>query len=193
MTTHLFDASLYDEAQQLNKRTSREDLTTGTLIDSLAFSRDAVKRLDEEFDDHVAEYKEAMKPYEVDRKALKAVFEGAAKKFEERLLSIFKKQKSLPEETNNGVRLTVALLPRLGLKKGILWGDTARDGDVVGVAVQDDECVIDMIPMDFLLPLDQCIDWKAVQALQKEGKELPPWVEQFDQISLRTKLPEVTE
>lgn len=180
--THLFDESLYAEAQQFNKRAGRDDLTTPTLIESLAFSRDAVRRLDEEYKEHIKPFKDSMKPYETDRSALKKVFEGAAEKFEERLLSIFKKQKSLPEETNNGVRLTVALLPRLGLAADVVW-DAVRFNSKSG----------HIYPEDFLLPPEQCIDWKKVQAAKEAGEELPPWIEQFNAISFRTKLPEVIE
>lgn len=190
--SHLYDESLYAEAQQLNKRTSREDLTTPTLIESLAFSRDAVRRLDDEYKDHIKPYKEAMKPFEADRSALKKVFEGASAKFEERLLAVFKRDKSLPEETNNGVRLTVALLPRLGVKKGYAWMEGAT-GVLVPTPNPTKKGEATLIEQKYLLPLDQCIDWKAVQAAQEAGEELPEWVDQFDQVSFRTKLPEVIE
>lgn len=192
MTTHLFDASLYDEAQQLNKRTSREDLTTNTLIESLAFSRDAVRRLDEEFDEHVGEFKEAMKPYEVDRKALKAVFEGAASKFEERLVAILRRDKNLPSETNNGVRLTIAMLARISLHKVLMLPQTFKGVKLIDGTLTEDKKGVTIEPR-FLLPVEQWIDWKAVQAAAKAGEELPLWVDQFNQVSLRTTLPEVTE
>lgn len=193
--THVFDASLYDEAQSLNKRAGRDDLTTGTLIDSLAFARDAEKRLDEEYKDLVQPFKDSMKPFEADRKALGLVFKGAAEKFESKLLDVFKKNKSLPEETNNGVRLTVALLPRLGMRKDLGWGKafTGLEANFQNATGPEQRHTGIKIDAKFILPLDQCIDWKAIQQLQKEGEELPAWVEQFDQVSLRTKLPEVTE
>ena len=192
MTEHLYDASLYDEAQSLNKRTSREDLTTNTLIESLAFSRDAVNRLETEFDEHVKEFKDAMKPYEADRKALKAVFEGAAAKFEERLLAVLKRDKNLPKETNNGVQLIIAMLPRIGLNRKLMLPTLFKGIKLIDGTLTEDKKGQTIDPK-FLLPVDKWIDWKAVQEAQKAGEELPAWVEQFTQVSLRTKLPEVTE
>lgn len=192
------DESLYTEAESFKKAAAQvATAKPETLIDNLAFARDAVKRLDQDYKDRTAKIAEKLAPFEADRSVLKSAFESAEKKFEERLLEIFKEKKTLPAETDNGVRLTVALLDRLGLREGWAWSG----GNFAVYAGDPEADDYFYIGNKYIKPLAECIDWKAVEkdlaanAALIAADEPPKYRTDFAQVtkkvSLRPKLPEV--
>lgn len=193
----VLDASLYVEAKAFKAGAALADKAKPeTLIDSLAMVRDAARRLEVDYKDRTEKLKEKLAPFDAERRNLKKVFEGAEEKFEGRLLEMLKDKQELPAETNNGVRLTIALLSRIGLIDGAFL-----DIESLAYFVPGNPHGPDLIDKKYLKPLADCIDWKAVEkdmlvnAALKDAGEPPKYDVGFaqvtQQVSLRPKLPEV--
>lgn len=181
--TKLFE-ELSEEIGKLSSRAKRTDLTTDTLIDSLAFTRDATRRLKQEYDTRTKGIKQRLKPFDDAKRGLQKQLDAAEEHFEGDLLKTLQDHKELPAETKNGVRLTVAMLPRLGIAKEF------AEHTPYDVTLDTQEC-FEIEP--FLLPLAQCIDWKKVESHIEAGGEMPSFAVKTEVVSLRTKLPDVIE
>lgn len=180
--TKLFE-ELSEEIGKLSSRAKRTDLTTDVVIDSLAFARDATRRLKQEYDNRTKGIKQRLKPFDDAKRGLQKQLDAAEEHFEGDLLKALQDHKELPAETKNGVRLTVAMLPRLGLV------DEVKDMMTIH-AITDRHFGADIA--FYLRPLADCIDWAKVSASIEAGEELR-FVAKTEVVSLRTKLPDVIE
>lgn len=194
----VLDDSLYAEAKAFRAATGKaKGAHPEALIDNLAMVRDAGRRLELDYKERTEKIKEKLAPFDADKKALKKVFDEADEAFSNRLLDLLKAKEELPAETSNGTRLTIALLNRIVLREGYAWASEL----VFNTNPTSDFGDYSRIPSKYIKPLNECIDWKAVEkditanaALVEAGE--PPkydvgFAEVTQQISLRPKLPEV--
>lgn len=181
---NVFAPDTYEEAKKLAARAKRSDLSLEATVDSLAFARDAQRRLKVEYDADTKTIKAKLKPFDNDRRDLNRSLVECEEHFEKLLLKTLGEGRELPAETKNGVRLSVTLLPRLGIAQKL------AEYSPYDARLDEQDCR-EMEP--FFLPLAQCIDWEKVKAHIEAGNEVPSFAEHHKVVSLRTKLPDVIE
>lgn len=188
----LFDDEYQTEAETLEKLVLRAINADGTLrnnkqsvaIECLGLSRDALRRVDARYKELVEPIKKQLAPYDTERSKLKAAYERVEIASKSALLDELKDAGELPEESDNGVRLSIITKPKVYIT------DASK------------------VPDRFLLPREQCIDKEALlEHLKKERaahavmaelnpkhgspKTTAPGAELVDEVILSTKLPEI--
>lgn len=157
----------------------------GDAIECLALARDEIRQIDLQYKELTTPIADQMKPFSAERTKLKAVLEQVESAAKAALLDELKEAGSLPEESKNGVRLSVIT------KAKLLITDANK------------------IPDRFLLPREQCIDKEALLAHLKKEREAfkvmveltgtskgapktsAPGAELIDDVILSTRLPEI--
>lgn len=206
------DGALYDETSAFARLASKVgELVPAALLNSLATCRDALRRLDVDYKERMekatAKIPEALRnelaSIDADRKGLKTAMEKAEKVFAARMVEIKEAGGDLPSETDDGVKLTIVQMHSLGLKDGLAWtydGDIADSHFLILQTINGERMPI---PMKYIKPPSECIDWKAVEAdkaknellVQAGEPEKYPldFVKDNVKLSLRTKLPDMEE
>jgi hypothetical protein len=167
----------------INADGSLRDNKVSAAIECLALTRDEVRQIDAQYKELTAPIELQLAPFAKERKQLKAALERIEMATRDALLAELKETGALPEESANGVRLSIVIKPKVFIT------DAKK------------------IPDRFLLPREQCIDKEALLAHLKKEREAfkamaqlnpkavpkttAPGAALSDDVILSTRLPEV--